>query len=601
MKKMRTIKIIFYMLSGLFLFSSCEEYLERTPEAQVSEKDIFGTYADFQGFLDPNYPEIIDYPQLYLWNDWNCGGEVTDFSTGTNTGAFIAGNYWTMVGPSNSSILLNFRNTYGYGVAGETDKNTGIWYSGWRGIRRCNICIKNLNLLSEATQEEKDLLEGQIYFFRGFFHAEIITYWGGMPYVDSVFNASDELRMPRLSYLESTKRAVADYDKAIPLLPENWDSTTVGKQRIGANAGRITKGAALAYKQKALLYAASPLMNNLEGNGYIYNVELCKQAAAAGWEVIKLANKGVYSLVPWAKYTDQFYKIDGTMPWTTETILQRVERQSGASRFTSAVRRIYVPASFGGTEYCHGVDQLFVDRFEMADGTRYQAPAYDTDPTKRWNNRDPRFRMSILCDRDKWGNHVNAYARLWEGNPTGSDKNPAGQAPLPYLVKKYWPSVVNEYDKGYNSFRYINPRMRLAEVYLDYAEAVTAAYGPNGTAPGSTLTAVDAINIIRARAGMPPVTAAATGYSSFMELVWNERTVELCFESHYWFDIRRWYIAHLPQYKTIYDLKFDYNWTYFTRVPYQVRVFEDPKHYWLPLPKDIVFLYKEMYQNDGWN
>ena len=117
-----------------------------------------------------------------------------------------------------------------------------------------------------------------------------------------------------------------DYDKAIPLLPEDWDSTVVGGQMIGANAGRITKGAALAYKQKHLLYAASPLMNHASGNDYTYNKALCERAAAAGWEVIKLANKGVYKLVPFSKYTDQFYKVDGTMPWTTETILQRVER-----------------------------------------------------------------------------------------------------------------------------------------------------------------------------------------------------------------------------------------------------------------------------------
>jgi hypothetical protein len=142
--------------------------------------------------------------------------------------------------------------------------------------------------------------------------------------------------------------------------------------------------------------------------------------------------------------------------------------------------------------------------------------------------------------------------------------------------------------------------MRLAEVYLDYAEAVTAAYGPTGSVPGSGFTAVDAINVVRARAGMPPVTAAATGYNSFMELVWNERSVELCFESHYWWDTRRWHIAHLEENKPIIDLKFDYNWTYFTRSLYITKVFEDPKHYWLPLPKDIVFLYKEMYQNAGW-
>jgi len=145
--------------------------------------------------------------------------------------------------------------------------------------------------------------------------------------------------------------------------------------------------------------------------------------------------------------------------------------------------------------------------------------------------------------------------------------------------------------------------MRLAEVYLDYAEAVTAAYGPDGAAPGATMTAVDAINIVRARAGMPPVTSAATGYANFMDLVRNERNVELCFEGHYWFDIRRWYIAHLPENKAIVDLKFDKAWTpsSFTRVTFMTRIFEDPKYYWLPLPRDMTLLHKEMYQNAGWD
>ena len=96
-------------------------------------------------------------------------------------------------------------------------------------------------------------------------------------------------------------------------------------------------------------------------------------------------------------------------------------------------------------------------------------------------------------------------------------------------MKKYWPVGANGYDKLYTQLRITNPLMRLAEVYLDYAEAVTAAYGPTGTAPGSNLTAVDAVNKVRARAGMPPVTAAATGYANFMDLVRNERTVEFVF------------------------------------------------------------------------
>lgn len=591
-------KLIYLIFLG-FAFGSCEKYLDKTPEAEISESDIFGTYADFQGFLDPNYPEIIDPAQLYLWNDGNMGGDVIPRSGGTNAYRAAEGRYDAIIGPSNTSIFWNFRQTYGYGTK-EDDKNTGHWYSGWRGIRRCNLALKNFHYLVDATEEERDLLLGQIYFFRGFFHGEIISFWGGMPYVDTLFAASDELRLPRLTYHETTEKIIEDLDKAISLLPENWDNTGPGSESIGANEGRITKGAALAYKQKYLLYAASPLMNKTSGGTATYNTEYSKRAAAAGWEMIQLANKGVYELVPFSNYSDMFYKIDGTMPWTTETILQRVERSRGSSRFSSHVRRIYVPASFGGTEYCHGVNQLYVDKFEMADGSRYKEE-YDNNEDLRWNNRDPRFRQNILVDRDKHGDHADAVVKLWDGPPSGSDKTPTGQAPLPYLVKKYWPWGVNKFDQRWGNFRFITPRMRLAEVYLDYAEAVTAAYGPNGKAPGSNISAVDAINIIRARAGMPAVNAEAEGYDSFMELVWNERCVELCFEAQYFIDKRRWYIGHLPENKVIIDLNFDHDWTYFSRSKHFDIIFDDPKHYWLPIYRNNAFLYEEFYQNPGWD
>jgi starch-binding outer membrane protein, SusD/RagB family len=99
---------------------------------------------------------------------------------------------------------------------------------------------------------------------------------------------------------------------------------------------------------------------------------------------------------------------------------------------------------------------------------------------------------------------------------------------------------------------------------------------------------------------MPNVTSSADGYSSFRDLVWNERCVELCFEGKYWFDIRRWYVGHLPEYKSIVDLSFDKDWTSFSRSVVKERVFDDPKHYWMPLPREQTLLYKEYYQNPGW-
>ena len=245
------------------------------------------------------------------------------------------------------------------------------------------------------------MILGQIYFFRAFFHGEIISVWGGMPYVDTVFAASDELRLPRLTYHQITERIIEDLDRAIPLLPLDWDFTGPGSQRVGSNAGRITRGAALAYKQKFLLYAASPLMNKFSGNTAIYNKALAERAAVAGWEAIKVANtvlpsgNTVYALLPFAKYSDMFYKVDGTMPWTTETILQRVERSVGSGRWSNHIRRQYAPASFCGTSHCAGIDQLFIDRFEMADGTRYKEE-YDNDEDKRWNNAIP-FQAEYSC------------------------------------------------------------------------------------------------------------------------------------------------------------------------------------------------------------
>ena len=498
-------------------------------------------------------------------------------------------------------MLWNFRQTYGYGISNVDDKDAGFWYGGWRGIRRCNVALKNFHYLAEATQEEKDLLLGQIYFFRAFLHGEIISIWGGMPYVDTVFAASDELILPRISYQECTERIIEDLDRAISLLPLDWDYTTTGGQRFGANAGRITKGAALAYKQKFLLYAASPLMNLFSGNTATYNQALAERAAAAGWETLKAANTilpnghKVYELVPFTNYNDNFYKRDNTLPYTSETILQRTDYRSGSTVY-SFVHAQYIPLY----EVCHAVNQKFVDRFEMADGTRYKEE-YDYDDDKRWNNRDPRFRHSILTDKERHGDHVSAVFGLWDGPPEGSYKTAGGKAPLPYLVKKFWPWGVNRWDQRFRGFRVISPRMRLAEVYLDYAEAVTAAYGAEGKAPGADITAVDAINIIRDRAGMPPVTSAAEGYDNFMDLVRNERCVELCFEGHYWFDMRRWYLAHLAENKEIIDLQFDYDHSYFNRALHKNIIFENPKHYWVPLYDQIVFLYPEMYQNPGWD
>ena len=604
---MKTMRYVFITLIGVMLFTACSDFLDKTPAASVTDREVFGTYESFQGYFDYNYGELRNYIGTYSTTTMNCGGEtLNNWTSWSPANTCWRGDYWYLAGSDYDSYMdftsLFSQGRYGYGINNAAGGGgSGIWTGGWRGIRNCNLSLKNFSLLSDATEEEKQLLLGQIYFFRAYFHHAIIDAYGGMPYIDTIFSPNDEMMKPRLTYQETAEKIIRDYDRALPLLPEDWDETVVGGQRVGANTGRATKGVVLAYKAKLLLYAGSPLMNKFSGGDYAYNVDYCKRAAAAGWEMIQLADKVVngkkrYELVPWVNYSDNFYKNDGTYPWTSETIWERMDRAYGNSAY-GFINRQNSFSRLGGN-YGEQVNQVYVDKFEMADGSRYIPDIHDSDNAKRWDYRDPRFRKAVIVDRDQHGSTANSILRLYEG--TGSDKTPGFRIALPYLINKFWPAGADKFDNNYAQLRRINPLMRLAEVYLDYAEAVTVAYGPDGKAPGANLTAVDAVNKVRARANMPPVTSAATGYDSFLDLVRNERNVEFCFEGQYWFDIRRWYIAHLPENMICVDLKFDKDWTTFNRAVIKTKVFENPKHYWLPINRDQTLLYPGFYQNPGW-
>ena len=585
----KSIYKITFFLALLLSVTSCDEYLDRTPDAEVTELDIFGTYEDFQGFIDPMYSYIIDYNSHALTTGMCIGGEVIGFQGWSSGRRAMLGNYWAWM---NNALQTNFDSSIDE-QTGETD--SGIWPSSWRGIRIANLALEKIDLLADATTEEKNLIRGQALFFRAWFHWEVSRSFGSMPYIDQYLAPTDDLKLPRLTWQEMAERIVQDFDEAAALLPEDWDDTTVGSQFKGANAGRATKGAALGFKAKTLLFAGSPLMNKFSGGPADFDLAYMKRAAEAAAEVIKLADKGVYSLIPFENYRDNFAKNNGEMPWTSETVFQKVKSQSGSGEQTGRHGRLFTTARWGGNGISETVNQLYVDRFEMADGTRYKIE-YDNDDTKRWENRDPRFRQNVLVDRDKWGENNNTVVGMYVG---GIDKKQAGALTC-YMVKKFWPKGVNKWDKQWNSFRYVTPHLRLAEIYLIYAEGLTESDGPTATAGGLSINAVDALNIVRRRAGMPDVTAAATGYDSFRDLVWNERWVELCFEGHWWFDIRRWYVAHLEEYKPVIDLEFDKDWTSFTRVQVESRVFDDPKHYWMPLPREQTQLFPGFGQNPGW-
>ena len=313
MKKIKWITGIF--LAAALMFCSCEDYLDKTPDADVTEKDVFGTYEAFQGFADALYGCIFDPNSHALTTGSENGDHSISFEGWSSARKYALGNYWELMDRLHSFLWSSSEssvfNNYNSGPS-------GVWPDGWRGIRVTNIMLEKLSLLN-GTQEQKDLLEGQTYFFRAYLHWEIITRWGGVPYVDQVFSPTDIMTLPRLTFQEVVERIVEDLDRAISLLPDDWDKTEVGSRRAGFNTGRATKGAAMAYKAKALLYAGSPLMVKDGGGDYVFDLDYMKRSASAAWDVIQLANAGVYSLVPFADFQRNFATNDGTIPWTSET------------------------------------------------------------------------------------------------------------------------------------------------------------------------------------------------------------------------------------------------------------------------------------------
>jgi hypothetical protein len=203
--------------------------------------------------------------------------------------------------------------------------------------------------------------------------------------------------------------------------------------------------------------------------------------------------------------------------------------------------------------------QNFIDKYETINGEPLATPEDRTAATAagHYNNQnpyvglDPRFYKSILYNQGAlqgWGQPATKnVAEIWYQNVNGVLQpsellNPSytGLTQTGYYQIKLWGG--ENYKYNISSYFYLTcPVIRLAELYLNYAEAVNEAYGPNGIAPGSSMTAVDAINFIRNHVGMPPVLSKfTTDKDVFRARIKNERTIELAFEGHYYYDIRRW-------------------------------------------------------------
>lgn len=594
---------------------SCENYLDKSPDSTVSDSDAFLNFRNFQGFVEELYCCLPAMSQSTWNSEFNMADEVI-VPVGSEyrmCSEWDRGNYWAW-----KTGGTGWDNCWLDDSRANTDPNNpfnkGLWPLCWYGIRKCNLGLENIDKLIDASDEERNIIKGQLLFFRGFFHFELMSFWGGLPYIDRTLSSSEKLKLPRLSYRETALKAAEDLAEAANLLPDNWDNVQTGQATVGNNYQRINSSVAYAYLGKNLLYAASPMMNQETTGNLSYDAELCKRASSAFSEVLKRVDKGSspYSLQPMANYSKNFYTMNGNIPGPPEVMMAPPIYDKGRSHWSLIY--MYLPAALGSEAHISCPAANYVDYYGMANGYPIDDPDSGYNPNEPWKNRDPRFYTDIVYDGVQYVKNVSAmpdnkkadqYANLYTG---GSMRTETSQSRTGYLMRKYIDLAVNDYDKRADDISILVPYLRLSDVYLMYAEAVLYGYGSfNSNSTGYEMSALNAVNAVRTRAGIGNIPDKyLTSNQSFMDRIVVERAVEFAFEAGLrWMDLRRWNLADDPRFLKKTGIEFDrdpankghiINLRYVTLL---TRVFQK-KHRWLPLPLDQVTLYPDFGQNPGW-
>lgn len=620
--KNKIIYILFAFFSAGLMFTSCTDYLDRDSDSVLSREDAFKNFNNFQGFVEVIYNVIPDVAKHNWVSSFNWGDDEV-ITTGNGEYlmgyAIDGGNYRSYFNKGDCFLDRSWK------VDGDRFAKS-LWGGGWYAIRQANLGIEALEngMLKDATQEEREFIEGQLYFFRAWTYFQLTTYWGGLPYMLKPLAPDAQFNLPRESYQENAEKMAADFQRAADLLPIDWDNTTTGNRTKGNNAFRPNKIWALSYLGKTLLYAGSPLMQNGgENNNRSYNADYCKRAAEVLGTVLNMVEAGQtqYAMVSFDKYSSLFYTKEQNwlMPGGTEAIMR--SPTFGADSYWRQMNSYQLAAICEGDGIILCPAANYVNYFGMANGLPLNDPQSEFNDEQPWKGRDPRFYNNFIYDGVRMikapsdNNKQYQYANFYDGGNCCND--PRTTSRTGYFNYKFIPVGANKDDNdyGYGKATHFHLSwLRLAEVYLLYAEAVAQGYGsPTAKATTFTKSAVDAVNVVRERAGVEGVATAYTAdLEKFMGEVRRERAVELAFEGHRFNDLRRWKLLTEYPYNIKTMQKFDRAEEFDPAADpkeRKVRNFREVvvterklsgKHYWLPFKTEDVTMYPEFYQNPGW-
>ena len=548
-------------VGSAFTLCSCNDFLDREEDSFIDKTATFDSYNRTKQYLTYAYSLLPE--GLNRFSGDALLGAATDDACfaieSSNIQQFNNGSWNALSNPDN------------------------VWDRYFAGIAKCCTLLENSNHINldisrldpaKRVEYENNLKDirmwrAEAHFLRAYFNFELLKRYGPIPIIKSTLDINkDYSDTPRPTMKEVVEFIANDCDMAA-------DSLELTPWRNMNDAfGRATKGAALALKSRLLLYAASPLyvdFGDIDEANKPSDATLWKAAADAAKAVIDLNQ---YELAP---AYDDLFKNDFQ---NKEYIF--VRRYPSNSDFEKS----NFPISYGGKGGTNPSQNL-IDDYEMLDGT-----AFDwSDPVKAahpFENRDERLLATVLMNGVLFkGKRIATY-------PGGADAMPNPNATKTgYYLRKFLNENVN-IQTGGGSDGHVVPLFRLAEIYLNYAEALNE-YDP--TNPDIAVY----LNKIRERVSLPDVPSGLTQEQMRM-LIHHERRVELAFEEHRFWDVRRWKVASSTLGAPVKGVKITQddagNFTY-SPVQVEQRVFQ-PKMYWYPIPQSEVLKLHHWEQNKGW-
>ena len=585
---MKTNKILCGLL-GLLAMSSCSDKMDYN-ETVIKDKDyVLQTFEKVGGLMT----------NIYLKADYDFGQNYS--------GAMLASaTDESMFSKTGTSIETFYNGTWSPSKA-----QGSLWSEMYDGIKTCNVVLKDFQGLTFSDFQVNEDYPMQMFryenykwearFWRAYFYFNLVRQYGGVPIIDMNMAAADVNNQPRKTSDEVFQYIFDECNEVKDSIIKDY--TDLGSMQLNKqDDGRANNLAVLALRARAALYWASPLFNPSGDKERYHTAALYTKALLDSCEHrgMSLAKKyeDLWSTTNYADADKKCEIIFGRRIFGTVD-------NAGSDNTLESYN--YPFGITGGSSSSNCPTQNMVDAYEMkATGKGINEAGSGYDPANPYEGRDPRFALTIAKNGDVWPTASSYKKAALQTYYNGVNGEPLiGATPTGYYLKKLLHGAVDRTSSSkYKGDKHTWVTYRLGEFYLNYAEAVYKYLGsPTATSAEFPMSADQAIDKIRERAGMPDFPTTLSN-DEFWEKYKNERMVELAFEGHRFWDVRRWKEAD-KYFKNIQEMKItkndDGSFTY-TRETVQ-RQWDD-KMYLFPIPYDVM-LKHEKYglkweQNPGW-